>query len=221
MKRFLSGLCAAILLTASVSAADATVIDTGTLTNDILSFGEPAFATYGQTFKLNPGDDTNLDSVTFYLNDLSNPDNVDFTFYLYEWNGARITGSSLFTSGMLSTTGSNGYETFTVDTGGVSLSTWTNYAFFISASNFFDNVGGTSSLGGSTDGYANGNFIYMSNGNNFGMLSTSNWGQLSYIDIASTMNLSSPLSQVPEPSTLLLLGSGLAGAGVLRRLKKN
>ena len=56
---------------------------------------------------------------------------------------------------MMSTTGQSGYETFTVNTGAY-LSTGTDYAFFVSAANFFDGSYGTGFMGGNAyNHYAN------------------------------------------------------------------
>lgn len=220
MKRRMTGVFAALLLAASVSSADATVINSGGFWGSVSSFGEGGH-TFGQTFSLNPGNDTSLDSVSFYLYDFNNPDNIDYALYIYGWDGAKITGSSLFTSGMLSSDGLTGWETVSVNTGGVNLTTGTDYIFFVSASNFYDGSYGTGALGATNSSYANGNFFYSYNGNDFGMLSNTAWSSIgSDYDLAFTLQLS-PSSQVPEPSTLLLLlGGGLAGLGVVRRLRK-
>jgi len=71
--------------------------------------------------------------------------------------------------------------------------------------------------------YANGNFVFMNNDSNFGLLSTNDWQQQAVIDLAFTMQLSSAQTPIPEPSTWLLLGIGLAGlvgAEVRRRFKR-
>jgi len=54
---------------------------------------------------------------------------------------------------------------------------------------------------------------YLNNGNNVIALALEDHGSLTAFDMQITGNQSS----VPEPSTLLLLGSGLAGVGLMRR----
>lgn len=225
MKRFLAGLFTAFLLAASASVAGATTIDTSSSPGVGYNFGEYyGWSTIGQTFNLNPGDDTTLDSVTFYVNDYSDPntawsglDNIDFAFHLYAWDGDSITGASLFTSGQLSTAVADvsGYETFTVNTGGVSLSTGTDYVFFVSTLNYSD---GWWSYGNirvvNNNSYAGGTQVITDSTNLSGAWVVPN------SDMSFIMQLSPSPSQVPEPSTLLLLGGGLAGLGIVRRFRK-
>ncbi|MBI2411779.1 MAG: PEP-CTERM sorting domain-containing protein [Deltaproteobacteria bacterium] len=227
MKRLFAGFFVAILLAASASVAGATTIDTSSSpVINAYSFGEYyGWSTIGQTFNLNPGDDTTLDSVTFYVNDYSDPntgwsgfDNIDFAFHLYAWDGGSITGASLFTSGQLSTAVADvsGYETFTVNTGGVSLSTGTDYVFFVSTLNYYDGWWSFGKIGLISDSsYAGGTLVITDSTNLVGT-----WPVPNSYDMPFVMQLSPSPSQVPEPSTLLLLGGGLAGLGIVRRFRK-
>ena len=196
----------------------------------------------GQTFRLNSGDDSTLNSVTFFMDDSSGGDHtwaIDFEFSIFEWATDRITGSSLYDSGTVTTQLQPDFETFTFDVGGIELNTDTDYVFFFSSANFSDAwsewvctsylfgtcVSGYMAPGGGSghvglidgDAYANGGTVFMLNVANPAMLSGSAWDQLSN-DLAFTMELSP--SAVPEPSTLLLLGSGLVGLGLIRRLRR-
>lgn len=192
----------------------------------IWSFGESNSSTYGQTFTVT-GSETKLDSFSFFLDDYLNPDFVDFEAYVYAWDGYKATGSALYASSPMSTTnngGSGGFENFTLNTGGISLNSGSQYVAFLTASNMFDGSLGTSKMGG-LDGanvYSGGQFVFLNNGSDFGQILTNNWTtnwKGIGADTAFTMNLSDP---VPEPATLLLFALGiigLAGAGRKKYMK--
>ena len=142
------------------------------------SFGETNTATYGQTFTVD-GPETDLDSFTFYVNDNVNPDYVDFEAYVMEWDGSKATGPILHQSAPISSTnngGSDGFESFTIDTGGVSLTAGKQYVAFFCASNLFDGLYGTARFGGVLGStYTGGSFVHDNNGSNFSQLTTSTW----------------------------------------------
>ena len=144
----------------------------------ISSFGETNTATYGQTFTVD-GPETVLDSFTFYVNDNVNPDYVDFEAFVMEWDGTKATGPILHSSSPISTTnngGSDGFETFTINTGGISLTAGKRYVAFFCASNLFDGQYGTGRFGGVVGStYAGGSFVHDNNGSNFSQLTTSPW----------------------------------------------
>ncbi|MGR3319062.1 MAG: hypothetical protein ACUZ8O_11365, partial [Candidatus Anammoxibacter sp.] len=158
----------------SVSKATALIDTTGSWAGSILWFGESdnASSTYGQTFTVT-GSETVLDSFTFFQDDSVNPDFVDFEAYVYAWDGDRATGSSLFTSSPMSTTnngGNDGWEIFTINTGGVTLTTGSQYVAFFTTANMFDDITGSSawkSTGGQ-DVYDGGQFVFLNNGDKFG-----------------------------------------------------
>lgn len=211
-----------LILSSSVNAA--TFIDTTPSwdgSSAISPFGEGNTATYGQTFTV--GVDTQLDDFTYYLDDLLNPDFVDFEAYVMGWDGLKATGPVLYQSSAMSTTnngGSDGFESFTINTGGLNLTQGNQYVAFFSASNLFDTITGTSKMGLiNTDVYSGGSFVFLNNAADFSLLTANNWSITSSFDAAFTMNFSSA-SPVPVPAAAWLFGSGMLGlVGVARRKK--
>ena len=212
-----------LLLFASLVHAT-TIIDTTPADGSAGLFGEPNSATYGQVFTV-PAVDNRLDNYTFYIDDDVNPDFVDFEAFVMGWDGSKATGSILYQSSAISTTnngGSNGFEAFTINTGGLTLNSGQQYVAFFSASNLFDGSIGTSSWSiNSSNVYSGGDFVYMNNGNNFSQLTSSNWRIGSGWDLAFKMTFNEgQQNPIPEPATMILFGVGLMGlAGVSRRKK--
>lgn len=234
MSGTLKGGLVAIAMLGMAGAAGATpLIDTTAgASGAVVFFGEGATATYGQTFTVT-GAETRLDSFSFWLNDSLNPDYVDFSAYVYAWDGAKATGPALFTSTPVSTTnngGSDGWEMFAFDTGGIGLVSGAQYVAFLSASGAFDGQTGNASMwADSANPYAGGTFVFMKNGSNFPLLLSNNWSVVSGLDAAFIGSFSDPdppvtptlvvldRVEVAEPASLALLGIGLVALGAARR----
>ena len=179
----------------------------------VAPFGEAETATYGQTFSLSTA--ASMDSFTFYLNDALDPGVIDFHAYVYSWDDSlnQIAGSSLFASNAMSTTnngGTDGFEEFSIDTAGVTLSAGQYVAFF-TASNLFDGTPGTGKMGFTNDDtYADGNLVYINNGSDFAALSSSSWSEWAGAeDLAFTVRTTA----VPIPAAVWLMFSALAVVG--------
>jgi hypothetical protein len=215
------GLALIIVLLVAVGQARANVVDTlsgWNGTDRIIYFGEPDTATYGQTITV--GSDNVLNSFTFLLNDsaISNP--VNFQGYVMAWNDStsRATGSVLYSSSPVSTTGASGYETFTFNTGNLALTPGSQYVLFVNCSNNFDSLFDEAAMAsrGSSDVYAGGLFVFLNNGSNFGDVTSSawtrNWQGPGY-DTAFVASLSEG-GVIPEPSTIAVW-SLLGGLGII------
>jgi hypothetical protein len=139
MKKLMTLLLAGMMLLGMVTVANATTISY-IYNGGIVPFGtsDTAVDTAGQTFRLSEedidiGDDNflDLDSVTFWITG-----DIEFKFYLYKWDGSKITGDPLFAieSGQLSPVQKDDFQEFTVDLDGIVLNVYQDYVFFVSAS---------------------------------------------------------------------------------------
>ncbi len=231
MKKITCALATAGYL-AFFNTAHAGVIDTTTSwdgNSAIAPFGEIYSATYGQTFRVT-GSDTRLDNWTFHVDDIINQ--LDFAFYVMDWNAAiaQAAGSILYQSNPVSTTNNGetgGMEVFTFETNGVNLEAGNDYIAFIStagisATRSFDNISGIGTVGSLLDEsvYSEGSFFWQNNGNSQNTWNTQRWlSNPDYGDLAFTASFSAVSNNVPEPTSLALIGLGMAGLGFMRKKK--
>lgn len=215
---FLYALLTCIALSVSVSAD--TLFDTtgswnGVSNHDGFGEGSPSFATYGQTFTV-PAFDTVLDDITFFLNDDTCcflPDFVEFRVHVMAWDAAsvRATGILLFSTPPLATTGAVGFETFTVNTGGLSLTAGNQFVFFMTQSQDFDGVSGKAPVGyiPGASTLAGGNLVLIDNGTDTSAWTTEAWQEPSAPSVGADLAFVMNFSPVPEPSGAVSLGMGL------------
>lgn len=200
----------------ATSANAATVFDTtSSSTATWQPFGRPDTSTYGQTFTA-PTDNV-LDSFSLFLTPAGS---VNFQAYLYLWDGAKATGTSLFSSNILNS--NNGPE-FSFSTGGISLLSGAQYVAFLTTAGV---AGGNGTTTMPTDDYKDtlpgGNFVYYNAGDNFAALTSNNWNKTGGgDDVFFKASFSSSVAAVPEPATwaLMLLGFGFVG-GAMRSAKR-
>jgi hypothetical protein len=208
------GTAFALVLIVALRASASTTIDTTPWDSTLFPFGEPITATYGQTITVPPTDSV-LTSFTFFLDDtLSRPGLTKFEAFVYAWDGTKAAGPALFSSSPMSTTnnaGNDGFETFEIDTGSLTLQPGGTYVLFFSTANFFDGVEDASVSALRTDNpYPGGEFFYLGNGNNFGAVTTDPWIAINspFYDLGFRATF-----VVPEPGSFTLcLGYAMAVA---------
>jgi hypothetical protein len=204
----------AVLLFAVSGFADTTYNNFNGYSDYWNPFGNPNTATYGELFTAPSNGDTNLTSFSFYMGSPTAPGNILLGGYIATWDGNHA-GSLLYSSPQYNYD-NNGHEQISFDTGGVNLQGGAQYVMFLSVSQYYGQSAGETSVsqGGSINGL-NG-FAWYNNSGDFNSLFTNSWDNYGASpDWAVDLEFN---NAVPEPSSLLLLGSGLLGGlGVLRR----
>ena len=206
-------LCGALVAAIAVPASAATTVDTtGSFSGNWSPFGQPDTSAYGQSFTV--GSDNVLNSFSLYLDgQVGSP--LNFTSYVYAWNGSSITGSALYTSTVQTFLGSDSSSPveFAFNTGSLSLNSGSQYVAFL-----FANSGGLANMPMASGDFAGGNFVFNNVGPNFSDLSTSGWAVVQPdVWFRAAFNAG---GAVPEPGTWAMMLLGFAGIGMAVRRER-
>ncbi|MDE3246800.1 MAG: PEP-CTERM sorting domain-containing protein, partial [Acidobacteriota bacterium] len=171
--------------------------------------------TYGEVFTTPDALNTELDSFSLFVRSLNGN-----TSYLYAGVATWVSGgagTSLFTSSVFNGQFADWSE-ISIGTGGIALTPGQQYVAYFSVEGLSSGTGASLQMGLSNDANTLG-FAFDNAGG--GSPLHANWAGCQAncnTQVAGTMEFSNPgHQQVPEPTSVALLGLGLLGAAVARR----
>ncbi len=204
----------AVLMFTASSFADTIINNFNGYNDGYYPFGDPrgATQTYGEIFTA-PDSINDLNGFSFYMGDSYAPGSIITGAYVATWTGTHA-GTLLYSSPQINYD-NVGNEEITINPGDVLVTPGQQYVILLSTSQYSgQSMGEAYATTGNSDPNLNG-FAYFNNGRAFESLFLNDWSEYG-LSPDWAVNLS--FTTVPEPSTLVFVGTGiLGGIGVLRR----
>lgn len=202
----------ALALSGSVPVGAVSIDTTGSDTGTVVQFGVPDTATYGQTF-IAAG--TVLDSFSLFLrNRFTGAETLDLRGYVAQWSGI-LASSILYESSTRTMNAGGALQRFDFSPN-LALTPGGQYVAFLSIANLPDQPVSNFGMPHGVDQIP-GEFVYINNGTSPAQWTFMPWSQdfLGQDDV--WFKASFDLTPTPEPTTLLLWGTAMAGLGLARR----
>jgi hypothetical protein len=214
-RSFWAAVVACTLVLSPTASAHAVTIDTtGSDTGTIVQFGAPDTATYGQTFTA-PGSVLNSFSL-FLRNRFTGSGSLDLRGYVAGWNGL-MASSILYESSTRTMNASGALQQFDFSPN-LALTPGSQYVAFLSVANLPDQPDSNFGMPRGNDQIP-GEFVFINNGTSPAQWTSMPW-TLDFVGQDDVwFNASFDLTSTPEPTTLLLWGTAMAGLGVARRCR--
>ena len=213
-------LTALLLFVPALAAAQTVIATPEPRQRSETSAGDGFAFAVGQTF-LAPTTDTRLDQVSFWA---ASATPGSFTAYVFAWDAAtnRATGPALFTSARTALPTGDVNSRIDIATGGVELTAGQAFVAFLS-------VGGTANAEGRfvvdwgthfDNPYAGGRNVLQLSPVDAPRWTTQAWTGFADDDLHFAFAFNSDANVVPEPSTYVLLATGLAGLATVARRRR-
>ena len=201
-RRLISALVATVAFVATPLIGGAQTIDTRPPSQEFFWSGFTSGVMLGQTFHAASPSSTFLEALNVYKVKVDAGQPATYTASVSVWNsGTQTRGAQIWTGSGSSLTTSYSDLAFAINT---PLSFGTQYIFSL----LINASGGHFFMGGTP--YAGGGFYYQN-----GATPNATWnGGFSNYDLAFSASI------VPEPSSIILLASGLAAVAGLARLRR-